>query len=534
MEQYKIMIVDDEAEVREGIVAHMDWAALGFEVVAEAENGQDGLEKAESLDIDVLLTDIKMPYLDGLAMSAELMRTHPSLKLILFSGFDEFEYAKEAIRLNVVEYVLKPVNVEELTQILTRVKNSLDAEIAERRNVEALTKAYNKSLPLMRERFLSELLWGAIRPEDISAQLRLHDLHINEAKYKIVTVFDVTLTAGENLPFAREFIPFSVKSAAEEQLKGKCAYATIVGSSSIIVISAWNEDNCITRLMQAVNETCASCRRIFGLVLSAGISHCVSELLDIHSAYQEAKTALEYRKIAGEGKAIYIRDMEQFSQPVEQNEHSADQHILSVVKFGSPEQISRMVDTLLLPLRSEDMSLWEKTAYLADTFFNNILQIVRRYDLYNETKLLTLLSKLPAFIPCTQSENELRDFLYQILSCMGEYIAEQRESASRQLVSHAKEFIAAQYANQHLSVDRICEHLHVSASYFSTVFKQETGQSYVQYLTEVRMQQALRLLSETDDKTYIIAAKVGYEEPNYFSYVFKKRFGSSPSKYRGQ
>ena len=534
MERYKIMIVDDEAEVREGIVAHMDWDALGFEVVAEAENGQDGLDKAENLDIDVLLTDIKMPYLDGLAMSAELMRTHPSLKLILFSGFDEFEYAKEAIRLNVVEYVLKPVNVEELTGILRRVKDSLDAEIAERRNIEALTSAYNKSLPLMRERFLSELLWGSIRPEEIAQQLALHDLHINKAKNKIVTVFDLTLSAEQNLPFAREFIPFSVKRAIEEQLEGKCDYATTVGSSTVIVITAWDAENCITRLMQAVNETCAYCQRIFGLVLSAGISRSVPALEDIHSAYMEAKAALEYRPIAGTGKAIYIQDMEQFAQAQETETHSSDRHILSVIKFGSSEQIRRMVETLLLPLRSEEMGLWGKTAYLTDTFFNAILQIVNRYELYNEEKISLRLEKLCTLLPCACGEEEMRDFLCDTLVCLSEFIAEQRESASKRLVEQAKAFIAEQYANPHLSVDRLCEHLHVSASYFSTVFKQETGQSYVQYLTETRMQQALRLLSETDDKTYIIASKVGYEEPNYFSYVFKKRFGASPSTYRGQ
>ncbi len=534
MERYKIMIVDDEAEVREGIVAHIDWAALGFEVVAEAENGQDGLDKAENLDIDVLLTDIKMPYLDGLAMSAELMHSHPSLKLILFSGFDEFEYAKEAIRLNVVEYVLKPVNVEELTQILRRVKASLDAEIAERRNIEALTRAYNKSLPLMRERFLSELLWEAIRPEEISEQLRLHDLHINEAKNKIVTVFDLTLSSEQSLPFAREYVPFSVKRAIEEQLDGKCAYATTVASSSIIVISAWDEDNCITRLMLAVNEACAYCRRIFNLVLSAGISRCVPSLEGIHDAYMEAKTALEYRPIVGTGKAIYIQDMEQFAQVQQAESQSADRHILSVVKFGSPEQIRRMVETLLLPLRTESMSLWERTAYLTDTFFNTILQLVRRYELYDEARIAPLLEKMCALMPCACAQEEIHDFLCESLVCMGEFIAEQRESASKRLVAQAKDFIAEHYANAHLSVDRLCEHLHVSSSYFSTVFKQETGQSYVQYLTETRMQQALRLLSETDDKTYIIAGKVGYEEPNYFSYVFKKRFGTSPSKYRGQ
>ena len=107
MSLYKIMIVDDEAEVRQAIARKIDWRAVGFEIVADAENGRDALEKAETLDLDVVLTDIKMPFMDGLELGAELSRRKPNLKLIVFSGFDEFEYAKEAIKLNVVEYVLK-------------------------------------------------------------------------------------------------------------------------------------------------------------------------------------------------------------------------------------------------------------------------------------------------------------------------------------------------------------------------------------------------------------------------------------------
>ena len=129
MSLYKIMIVDDEAEVRQAIARKIDWGALGFEIVADAENGRDALEKAETLELDVVLTDIKMPFMDGLTLGAELSRRKPHVKLIVFSGFDEFEYAKKAIKLNVVEYVLKPVNAAELTAILGRVRRVLDEEI---------------------------------------------------------------------------------------------------------------------------------------------------------------------------------------------------------------------------------------------------------------------------------------------------------------------------------------------------------------------------------------------------------------------
>lgn len=530
MNKYKIMIVDDEAEVREGIAAHIDWDALGFEVVAQAENGQDGLDKAENLDLDVVLTDIKMPYMDGLAMSAQIMRLHPAVKLILFSGFDEFEYAKEAIRLNVVEYVLKPVNVEELTGILRRVKQTLDAQIAERRDIEVLRRAYEKSLPLMRERFLNELLWGAVHASEAAEQMRRYDVDIDASPHKIVVIFDVAPQNEQTLPIAREFIPVSVKQLAQEHLDGVCRYATIVGSATVAILTAWDEDDCVGRLIQIVNEVCACGKRIFELELSAGVSRATESLSDIHNAYLEARSALEYRKIVGSGRAIYIQDMEQAGQSQEIAELSDIPRILSVLKFGDREQIKRMASGLLTPLSAAQADSFEALVLLRNAV-NVVLQIVNRCNLYKEPAVKARVDALLQLRAA--AAEEARERITDAYLCIGEYIVEQRESASKRLVSEAESFILQNYANPHLSVDKLCEHLHVSASYFSTIFKQETGQSYVQYLTETRMQHAAQLLNTTDDKTYIIANKVGYEEPNYFSYVFKKRFGVSPGKYRG-
>lgn len=532
MSKYRIMIVDDEAEVREGIVTHIDWDALGFEVVAQAENGQDGLDKAENLELDVVLTDIKMPYLDGLAMSAQIMQLHPAVKLILFSGFDEFEYAKEAIRLNVVEYVLKPVNVEELTAILRRVKQTLDDQLGEQRNIEVLREAYEKSLPLMRERFLNELLWGAVQPADVPAELQRYNVDINESPYKIIAAFEVPAHIEGTLPIKREFIPFSVRQLAHEHLQGICRFATIVGAATVTILTSWEEEDCMSRMIQAVNEICACGKRIFELDLTAGVSRMTESLDEIHRAYLEARAALEYSGIVGSGRAIYIQDMEQIDQSQETAELSDIPRILSVLKFGDKEQIKRMVDGLLTPLNASHPGSFESLVLLQGTV-NVALQIINRCGLYSEPAVKEQANTLLGLCAAAPSMEQIKNSITNAYLCISEYIVVRRETAARKLVSEAESFILQNYANPRLSVDKLCEHLHVSASYFSTIFKQETGQSYVQYLTETRMQYAAQLLNATDDKTYVIASKVGYEEPNYFSYVFKKRFGVSPGKFRG-
>ena len=158
MSLYRIMLVDDEEEVRKAMIRKMDWEQLGFTVAGDAENGEDALEKLEMLEPDVVMTDIRMPYMDGLTLVAKIREKYPFIKILIFSGYDDFEYAKQAIKYRVTEYILKPVNGEELSEILTRVRISLDEEIEQRRNISALQESYENSLPMLRELFLNDLV----------------------------------------------------------------------------------------------------------------------------------------------------------------------------------------------------------------------------------------------------------------------------------------------------------------------------------------------------------------------------------------
>ena len=171
MNLYRIILVDDEEEVRKGIIRKIDWEALGFQVVGDAENGQDALEKIEQLEPDVVMTDIRMPYMDGLTLTSWIRQKYPSVKVLIFSGFDDFEYAQKAIKLNVTEYILKPVNVEELTRILNRVRENLDQEIEQRRDVDLLRESYLSSLPILRELFLNDMVRGNMPAENIRQKL---------------------------------------------------------------------------------------------------------------------------------------------------------------------------------------------------------------------------------------------------------------------------------------------------------------------------------------------------------------------------
>ena len=151
MEPYRVLLADDEEEIRAGISRKIDWSSLGFALVGEAENGQEALELAEQLRPDVVLTDIKMPFMDGLELCRRLKQSLPAAKLVVFSGFDDFEYARQAIGMDVSEYILKPINAPELMDVLNKLKDQLDRQRLERRDMETLRRRYEESLPELRD-----------------------------------------------------------------------------------------------------------------------------------------------------------------------------------------------------------------------------------------------------------------------------------------------------------------------------------------------------------------------------------------------
>ena len=182
---YRVMLVDDEEDVRQAIARKINWEEIGFQVVASAENGQEALELAERLHPDVVMTDIKMPFMDGLTLGRALKKRLKNIKVIIFSGFDEFEYAKEAIKLEAEEYLLKPLNAAELETVFKRIRENLDREIDQKRNESRLNAYYQESLPIMREQFLIGLLEGRIPDEEIDKTMASYEMEFKAGHYAV-------------------------------------------------------------------------------------------------------------------------------------------------------------------------------------------------------------------------------------------------------------------------------------------------------------------------------------------------------------
>ena len=534
MSLYRIMLVDDEEEVRKAMIRKMDWESLGFTVVGDAENGQDALEKLEQLEPDVVMTDIRMPYMDGLTLTARIRENHPSMKILIFSGYDDFEYAKQAIKLNVTEYILKPVNGEELAQILNRIRDSLDEEIEQRRNISALQASYQGSLPILRELFLNDLVSRTADVDSVAAKLREYGIDILDARKWLAAVIHVEKmerTETQILSQHQELIPISVRGLVEDHLKPYCRFAVFNSADGIIVIAAIDEGNTQTGLINVLNDICKESKRMLEVAITVGVGRSCNTLREISRSYQTAVDALGYRAIVGGGKAIYINDVEPVSRGKLQLDLKSESELIAAVKFGPRELIASAVQNLAARMDDAKVHARQYQVYMM-SIVSCITRMMQQYDL-NMSEMLDSDDGYASVIEGAYGKEEFAQWLIPIACRMNEALNQERDNTTKKVILEAKDYIQKHYSDPELSVETLCRHLHMSPAYFSTMFKKETGQTYVNYLTQVRLDKAVELLNETDDKTYMVAQKVGYQEQNYFSYVFKKRYGVSPTKYRG-
>lgn len=530
MKKYPVLLVDDEEDVITVIRKKMNWEELGFEVIGYAQNGIEALEVAENQSVDVVLTDIKMPYMDGLTMAKQMKELNPGVKIIIFSGFDEFEYAKEAIEVEAEKYILKPVNITELTDVFSRIKAELDKERDERQNLEQLRSYYEKSLPLLQENFWISLLSGSIPARQIERYRQIYQIRVS-ANYYVVSVLHIsTLQSEEEAVMDPMLAMVAVRQFTEEKLDGKFRCKFLNYLRDLVVIAFFDQKEEITSYTNEMDRLCKMAWRSCGVKVTAGIGYECSQLDQLPFSYEGAKNAASYRFFYGSMRSINIVEVDP-QQATELNwESSYIEAIMRSMKFRKEDAVEEDIDAFVNRLSEGGMSMQQYRVVL--------MELVTELFRFASSNQLDTAGILPAGTDAydeilqLDSLKDLKEWLMKRCLVLQERVQEEKSDYSKSFVDKAIDYIKENYANPDLTVDLICGHLGVSTAHFSTMFKKETGKTFVNYLTDYRMEIAAKHLLEKEEKTYIIAGQVGYSDPNYFSYVFKRKYGVSPSKYK--
>ena len=530
MSYYKVMLVDDEDEVRQAIERRVNWEEIGFKVVASAENGEEALELAEKFVPDVVMSDIHMPFIDGLTFCKMLKKQYPGTKIIIFSGYDEFEYAKEAIKLEAEEYILKPINAEELKEVFIRIKNRLDEEYDRRRNIETLEKYYLESLPLLKEQLLIGLLEGRIKANSVGRYIKDYDFNI-ESPFYSVCVFE-PIAVEDSHGMSEQMLAVSLKQIVDDNLGKTNNFIGINYLGKVIVICMLKSTGAQNEFIANVDRICKLSSKVLGVSTFAGVGKAVGEIGDLERAFLEANDALSYRILLDDNQAIYIQDVEPGYTNFASFNDNQIKELIKQIKIGSKEELKEIIEIIVHSQKKMTIPIYQLQLYFVEIYVE-LMRLAKSYDI-EEEQLSSLDRDVFSEIKNFSSLDEMKDWLEGICLQIRSYIRKERQDTTKLLVEKAKEYIADNYKDSTLSVDRVCGYLGVSPTYFSSMFKKDAGVSFVTYITNIRMERAVELLESTDEKSYVIAGMVGYEDPNYFSYVFKKAYGVSPSKYRSK
>lgn len=528
MEKYTVLLVDDEEEVIQVIMKKINWEGLGFSVIGYATNGANALEMVEDFQPDVVMTDIKMPYMDGMELAHHIKADYPITKILLLSGFDEFEYAKEAIHLEVEEYILKPVNSIELTEVFTQLKTKLDQEISEKRNIQVLQKNYMDSLPFLQTNFYASLMEGRIPREDIPKYLTDYQISFQGPYYCCIVVHTSFRQIGENMtaPLLLTFVQKQAQERLGEKWQAKCF--SYLGNT--ILIAQLNHENDVSELTDECDRFCGYAHRIVGAVVVVGIGSVCEDILNLPQSYADAREAVSYRAIYGTSRAINMKEIAPREMNQREETHEVElANLFKMIRVNTEEAITGAVDSYLAHISFPDKSLQQHHIDIME-----LVSELYRFTINNDITVGDFLGDVRTLYGglLDLEPEALRRWLLDISLSFHEELLSARNRSTKSFVARAKEYVRNNYANEELSLNSICDVLGVSNSYFSTVFKKETGDSFIGYVTDYRMEQASRQLIETNEKSHVIAKNVGYTDPNYFSYVFKRRYGVSPSKYR--
>lgn len=528
MGMYTVLLVDDEEEVIQVIMKKINWEELGFSVIGYANNGVKAMELVEEYQPDIVMTDIKMPYMDGMELSKRIKTEFPACKILIFTGFDEFEYAKEAIHLEIAEYILKPVNSRELTEVFRRMKTKLDQEISEKQNIEVLQKYYTDSLPFLRTNFYTTLIEGKVGEKQIEKYLSDYQITITGNFFCCLIIH----TSGTQIPENMNplLLAASVRKQAAEYLSEKWRTKMFSYLGDTVLIAQLDTGSEISELTDDADRFCRYVRRMTGAVVTAGVGCVCGSLTELARSYEGAREAVSYRAIYGASRAINIREIAPGEK--ERKDTANDEKLGALfksIRVGTEKEVEESVRRYMEQCFPQTQTLQQHHIAVME-----LVSALYRFSVNNEIEAEEI-SRDMNRLYCWLIEREpgmLNKWLVETgLSFRSQLIAA-RSRSRLSIVSRAEEYVFNNYTDTELSLDSICSALGVSNSYFSTIFKKEKGNSFVGFLTDYRLEKAARLLIETNEKNYLIAKKVGYADPNYFSYVFKRRFGVSPSKYK--
>lgn len=531
---FKLILVDDEEEVRKGIIQKTDWESFGFEVPDEAENGRDALDLIEENVPDVVITDITMPVMDGLKLSSIISECYPTVKIVILTGFDEFRFAQQAIRYGVMDYILKPVLPQDINELMNKLRRIVEEEVSQKEDINRLRSHYIKSLPIIRDKFLLQLVTGNLSKAEINKRSQLYNIYL-KGKTFMVAAAGIDADSMEKSGYGEddsELCKFAVLNISKEIIE-KCSSGEVFfHDDNLVFILSFDEKEknfLLTKIISILEEIRFSIEKYLKINISIGLGSMSGSVDKLKESYKNALSALEYKRLIGINRIIYIEDLEPKTTDDIVFDEEKEAHLISSIKFGTEKDVLNAVREIFDDIVKPTLSLKDYQLYFLE-IVASLSRLSKKFQV--DIGQMLGVSNINAEISRYTTIDEIKDWIEKVCIGLNDSISNKMQSKTQQLLEKAKDYIKLNYSDDTLSLQKLADHLYISVCYLSMIFKKEADETFLKYLVRVRLDAAKDLLCNSDLQTAEIAERVGYPDINYFSFFFKKNVGVSPREYR--
>ncbi|GMQ63988.1 response regulator transcription factor [Vallitalea maricola] len=537
---YKVLLVDDDFPVRVLLKQMINWEEAGLEIVGEAIDGEEALEKINELNPDIAIVDIGMPIKNGVDLIKELKEQNSRCKVIVLSCHDDFQYVKEALKFGAKEYILKNLVTEErLLVVLNQMKVEIDKEKVEIQESQQLKRWANRGMWELKQEYLQQILRGIIINKNKIEQL-IDELSINISRYSNVLLLveidnyeDVINKIADR--HNKKLFNFSVRNVLEEVLLG-IAEGEVVdlgGKHIAIIVSFENEKSelvIIEKLNTLSHKIRDSINRYFDVNISTVITEKTNKLLDLFNLYEKALITILIKFYNGGNKIYWTSDSKTITNNSQSiNVKNLEKLIRKYVKESNMLKLEELIDGILAQAKTKRISpnkvikFWLKIHIILE-------KICENYDI--EMKQLTD-GSLTKKIQKSETIFELKEIIMVVVKDIAHYFkSETKETTiSHEIVKEIINYVSCNYMKD-ITLSMVAERVNMNMAYISHLFKQEVGESFVDFLKTTRIKKAKYLLEHTDETVNSIANKVGFTDRKYFSKIFKKVEGVNPTEYK--
>ncbi len=528
----KVVVADDEEKVCQLIANIIDWNRYGFEIVHVANDGRDALEYSLENEVDVLLTDIRMPGIDGMELIEEINIKKPDVYLVIISGYNQFDYAQNAIRCGVDDYLLKPINSKELLSTLTKITEKYYEENQNTMLIEELEQEAEESKMKEKQRFLEDILMKREKFGgyfDIAEINRKYHLNITKRYLQVVVIKIIVVDGIEVDKTKRLILGKGLEIVQDAMLCEQNVVCSIVGNEICGLLNfEEGEGGELEAKIKRIKLELLRLKELFGEIkVFIGLGNKRVELAEVEASFLQAKKVLNDRFYDANQHLYKAKDLLNKDELDVIIDNEFKKRFLNAVEILDFSNIEELLNECEYILKCNERKVGEQVISTYKEILNLYYFATHNYNIEIEDEFLMLLDRIESFY----SIETLMKFLSGYIRRSLEQWLEKKENIEIRPIRIAKQYINENYHNN-ITLEEISKVVGFNSTYFSTIFKKETSMNFTEYLKMVRVKYAKDLLLESRYCVEDVSFSVGYSDVKYFSKLFKKMTGITPSEFR--